>query len=284
MASSTDSPGPITKTIEDAGLVLKILAGKDKFDATTSEKKAPDYLKDMKKSMRELSVGIPKEYFIKEMDKEVIEKVKKAIELFKNRGITIKEVSLLDPNYSVAVYTVIQRSEVSSNLARYDGIRFGPSVKDARTLEELYEKTREKGFEDEVKRRIMLGTYALSAGYYDEYYKKAMKVRTVLKQEFDDAFKKVDVILAPVSPSPPFLIGKHENDPLAMWLEDVFTETVNPTGCPSLAIPSGFTKAGLPVGMQIIGPQFSEDVLFRLGYHFQNATDYHEKLPPLLKD
>ena len=147
----------------------------------------------------------------------------------------------------------------------------------------MYESVRSEGFEDEVKRRIMLGTYALSSGYIDAYYKKAMKVRTILKKEFDDVFSKVDVFLGPVAPTPPFEIGKHKDDPLAMWLEDAFTATLNPTGCPGLAIPAGFTKSGLPIGMQIIGPQFSEELLFRLGYHFQKATDYHKRLPPLIK-
>lgn len=283
--SSLDTVGHMAKTVEDLALVLEKTAGVDEHDATTVDKKVPEYTKKMKESIASLQIGLPKEYFSKGgIDKEVERAVRKSAEIFDNLGCHIEEISLPHTEYAIAAYYLTAISEVSANLARYDGVRFGYRNKKAKNLKELYEKTRDEGFEDEVKRRIMLGTYALSAGYYDAYYKKAMQVRTILMREFDEAFKRVDVILAPVAPTPPFKIGAHTDDPLAMWLEDAFTVTLNPTGCPGLAIPSGFTKSGLPIGMQLIGPQFSENVLFRLGYHFQNATDYHTISPKIAQN
>lgn len=281
--SSLDTVGHMGKSVEDVALILEKTAGVDRNDATTVPMKVPNYTKEMKKSPASLQIGIPKEYFPEGgIDPEVEKLIRDAAERFDNLGCHIEEISLPHTEYAVSAYYLTAISEVSANLARYDGVRFGYSDESADTLDELYEKTRAKGFEDEVKRRVMLGTYALSAGYFDAYYKKAMQVRTVLKREMEDAFKKVDVILAPVSPTPPFKIGSHTDDPLAMWLEDAFTVTLNPTGCPGLALPAGFTESGLPVGMQLIGPQFGESTLFRLGYHFQQATDYHLQKPELI--
>ena len=267
MASSTDSPGPITKTIEDAALVLKVLAGKDKFDATTKRSNlVMNKVRPLRKSLRGLRIGVPKEYFIKEMDKEVIKKVKEAIKLFKNEGLVIKEVSLLDPKYSVAVYTVIQRSEVSSNLARYDGIRFGN------------DRTK---FGDEAKNRIMLGTYTLSAGYYDQYYLKAQKVRTLICQDFEDVFKSVDVLIAPTTPTSALEIGASEKSPMFGELQDILVEASSMAGLPGVNLPCGFTKNNLPIGMQIIGPQFSEELLFKVGHGYQQLTNWHKKRPKI---
>ncbi|MBN2015535.1 Asp-tRNA(Asn)/Glu-tRNA(Gln) amidotransferase subunit GatA [Candidatus Dojkabacteria bacterium] len=282
--SSLDTVGHIGRSVEDIALILEETAGVDTNDATTVPVDVSSYTERMKESIGSIQIGIPKEYFPKGgIDKEVEATVREAAKTFDEMGCHIEEISLPHTEYAIAAYYLTAISEVSANLSRYDGIRFGYRTKEAKDLKGLYEKTRAEGFEDEVKRRIMLGTYALSAGYYDAYYKKAMQVRTILKREFEEAFKRVDVILAPVAPTPAFKVGEHLNDPLAMWLEDAFTVTLNPTGCPGLAIPAGFSKSGLPIGMQIIGPQFSEDLLFRLGYHFQNATDYHEQRPEIVK-
>lgn len=268
MASSTDSPGPITKTVEDAALVLQVLAGKDKFDATTFDKEILNYSESLKgiKGLKGLKIGVPKEYFIKEMDKEIIKKVKKVIKLFSGEEAVIKEVSLLDPKYSVAVYTVIQRSEVSSNLARYDGIRFG--------------NDRMK-FGNEAKNRIMLGTYTLSAGYYNQYYLKAQKVRTLICQNFKDVFKSVDVLIAPTTPTPALEIGASEKSPMFGELQDILVEASSMAGLPGVNLPCGFTKDNLPIGMQIIGPQFREDLLFKVGHAYQELTNYHKRRPSI---
>ncbi|MBU0975449.1 Asp-tRNA(Asn)/Glu-tRNA(Gln) amidotransferase subunit GatA, partial [Patescibacteria group bacterium] len=283
--SSLDTVGHMARNVEDVALILKSTAGIDRFDSTTVDVPVPDYLEEMKHSIQGTQIGLPKEYFNAEgFDPEVKKIILEAVDTFDDLGCHIEEISLPHSKYAIAAYYLSAISEVSANLARYDGIRFGFSAKDTASVNELYEITRSKAFEDEVKRRIMLGTYALSAGYYEAYYKKAMQIRTILKKEIDEAFKRVNVILAPVSPKLPFKIGEHENDPLSMWLEDIFTNGLNPTGCPGLAIPAGFSKSKLPVGLQLIGPHFSEHILFRLGYHFQNATDFHEVLPSLVED
>lgn len=283
--SSLDTVGPIARSVEDLALILEKIAGEDERDATTVPCEVHNYIEEMKSSVSGIQIGIPKEYFPdKGLDKEIKNKVLEAAKTFEDLGCHIEEVSLPSTEYAIACYYLTAISEVSANLARYDGIRFGYSDKSSKNLQDFYKKTRSNSFEDEVKRRIMLGTFALSSGFYDEYYKKAMQVRTLLVNEFNEVFKNVDVLLAPVSPTLPFKIGLHKNDPLAMWLEDAFTVTLNPTGCPGLAIPAGFSKKGLPIGMQLIGPQFSESMLFRLGYHFQEATDYHIKKPKLIEE
>ncbi len=281
--SSLDSVGCMARSVEDLASVMEVIAGEDENDATTVQKFVPKYRKEMKKAIASVQIGLPKEYFQSNgIDDAVKDSIQKSAKIFDDLGCHLEEVSLPHTEYAIAAYYLTAISEVSSNLARYDGVRFGYKSENAKNLNELYEKTRSEGFEDEVKRRIMLGTFALSAGYFDEYYKKAMQVRTLLIREFEEAFKDVDVLLTPVAPTPPFDIGAHENDPLSMWLEDAFTVTLNPTGCPGLAIQSGFTKSGLPIGMQLIGPQFSESLLFRLGYHFQNATNFHKKVPYII--
>ncbi|MBL7150319.1 Asp-tRNA(Asn)/Glu-tRNA(Gln) amidotransferase subunit GatA [Candidatus Microgenomates bacterium] len=266
MASSTDSPGPITKTVEDSALVLQVLAGKDELDATTSYEKVPNYPRDMKKRVGSLRIGVSEEYFVSGMEKEVSQKVKEAIKVLARLGAKIAKISLLDPKYSVAVYTVLQCSEVSSNLARYDGIRYG--------------KDRTK-FGEEAKRRIMLGTYTLSAGYYEAYYKKAQQARTLICKDFDKAFKKVDLIIGPTSPSTALSVGASKESAMFGELSDILLEPSSIAGLPGLNIPCGFSKGRLPIGMQIIGPKFSEDLLFRVGYAYEQATEWHKRKPKL---
>jgi len=256
MASSLDSPGHFAKTVKDSAFILGVTAGQDPLDATTPNIPVDDYLKTIEQEIKGVKIGLPKEYFAEGISSEMKEKVNEAVLIFEKLGAKIIEISLPHTQYALACYYLIQPSEVSSNLARYDGIRFG------------YERQK---FEDEAKRRIMLGTFALSSGYYDAYYLKAMKVRTLIKQDFDRAFEKVDAILAPVSPTPPFKIGEKVDDPLKMYLSDIYTVTANLAGIPGLALPVGFI-AGLPVGIQVLGPQFSEKLLFRIGYNFEQET------------
>lgn len=267
MASSLDCPGPITKTVEDAALILQILAGKDPNDATTSPQRVPDYVRSLKssKSLKGLKMGLPKEYFFEEMDQKVVETVQKAIKVFEKMGAEIKEVSLLDPKYSVAVYTIIQRSEVSSNLSRYDGIRYGAN---------------RANFGEEAKRRIMLGTHALSSGYYEQYYLKAQKVRTLICRDFDKVFKEVDLLVAPTSPSVALEIGAAAKDPMFGEKQDILVEASTLAGLPGVNLPCGFSQ-NLPVGMQIIGPQFAEELLFRVGHAYEQATNWYRRKPKL---
>lgn len=266
MVSSLDSIGHFTKTVEDSALILRITAGQDKFDATTPIVPVPNYLKKIRKKQKKIKIGLPNEYFGKGVSKEIKRAVEKAAKILEDNGFSFEEINLSLTKYACAVYYIIQPAEVSSNLARYDGIRYGNF---------------RKSFGSEAKRRIMLGTYTLSAGYYEAYYLKAMKVRSLIIKDFTKAFNKVDLLLAPVSPTPPFNLGEKINDPLKMYLSDILTISVNLAGLPALAIPCGFTKSNLPIGMQIIGPQFSEDLLFRVGYAYQKITDWHKRKPKL---
>jgi len=253
MASSLDAIGHFTKTVEDSALILKITAGHDDFDATTPKIFVPDYEKNLGKSIKGLKLGFPKEYFNTGLNEEIRKKINESLEQFKKLGVEVKEVSLPHTEYALAAYYIIQPSEVSSNLARYDGLRFGFG---------------RENFGDEAKRRIMLGTYTLSSGYYEAYYLKAMQTRTLIKKDFDEVFKKVDVLLTPVSPTLPFKIGEKATDPLQMYLSDIFTVTANLAGLPGLAIPNDKVN-NLPVGFQILGPQFSEEKLFQVGYQYE---------------
>lgn len=264
-ASSLDTIGPIGKTVEDLALILKIIAGKDKFDATTSEMPVPDYIESLK-SLKSLRVGLPKEYFAKGINNEVKQRVLAAIEVFKQKGLKIIEVSIPMLKYAIPVYYLLVCSETSSNLARYDGIRYGHK----RDI-----------FGTEAKRRIMLGTYALSSGYYDQYYLKAQKARTLIIEDYKKAFEQCDCLIAPVSPGAAFKIGEKVDNPLEMYLADIYTATINTAGIPSLALPCGFTKNGLPIGMQIIGPQFSEELLLQVGHYYQGLTEWHRCKPKL---
>lgn len=265
MASSLDSIGHFAKDVADSALILRVTAGKDPLDATTLDEKVPDYTKNLKKGVKGLRIGIPQEYFQKGIDNEVKGVVEKAIKKLESLGAKPVTISLPHTQYALAVYYIIQPAEVSSNLARYDGIRYG------------FPRDR---FADEAKRRIMLGTFTLSTGYYEAYYLKAMQVRTLIKEGFDKAFSKVGVILTPASPAPPFKLGEKTDDPLKMYLSDIYTVTANLAGVPGLSVPAGFVN-GLPVGIQLLGPQFSEELLFQAGYAYEQATDWHKMKPKL---
>lgn len=274
MASSLDTIGIISKTVEDIAIVLEIIAGSDKRDSTTPQIKVDDYLEELSRDIAGLKIGVPREYFIKGLNSEIKKSVDQAIKKLKDLKCEIVEISLPHTEYAVAVYYIIAPSEISSNMARYDGIRYGYSAtnnKDERAenLMEIYTKTRSKGFGDEVKRRIMIGTYALSSGYYDAYYKKATQARALIKKDFDSAFKSVDAILAPVTPTPAFKIVEKTDNPLDMYLEDIFTIPINLAGVPALSVPFGSVN-NLPVGVQIIGKHFDEKTILKIGHHLSN--------------
>ncbi len=261
MASSLDTVGCFGKEIADLALLLQIMAGRDKYDATSLNQPVPNYQQNLNKKKENLKIGLPKEYFSQGLDKKVEKKIKEAINTLEKQGAEIFEVSLPHTSYALAVYYIIQPSEVSSNLARYDGLRYG------------FDRT---FFNEEAKRRIMLGTYALSAGYYEAYYLKAMKVRTLIKKDFDKVFKKVDLLLTPVSPTLPFKIGEKTTNPLEMYLSDIYTVTANLAGIPALSVPAGLVDK-LPVGFQLLGPQLSEELIFQVAHQFEQIT----KLPKI---
>ncbi len=279
-ASSLDQIGPITKDVADAAFLLGVIAGHDPMDSTSADVLVPDYMKALKKKdLKKLKVGIPAEFFAEGLDPEVEQAVRAAIDELKSLGGEIKEIQLPRTDAAVAVYYVIATAEASSNLARFDGVKFGLRSKDTKDLLDLYTKTRQEGFGSEVKRRIMLGTYALSSGYYDAYYGKAQAVRTLIRQDFDAAFKEVDLIVTPVTPTPAFKLGEKSEDPLQMYLSDIFTISVNLAGLPAIALPCGFSKAGLPIGMQLIGRAFQEDTLLRAAYAYEQSTQWRVKKP-----
>lgn len=277
MTSSTDVPGPITKTVGDAELVMSIIKGRDKNDATTVETKGT---KEPKKEIKDLKIGIPKEYFDEKVDKEVVTLVKEAINELEKKGAKLVEISLPHTKYTVPTYYIITPSEISSNLARFDGIRYGVRQGDEGDLENVYLNSRGKGFGAEVKRRIMLGTYTLSAGYRDAYYLQAQKVRTKIKEELDFELEKVDCLITPTSPHIAFKIGEQTDDPILMYLEDILVSGPSLAGLPAISIPCGEIE-GLPVGMQIIGKRLDEDALFNIGNIFQDITDWHTNKPKL---
>lgn len=280
MASSLDTIGPFARTVEDLAMVLQVIAGNDVKDATTPKVAVPDYQAGLSGDLKGLKIGVPKEYFVEGLDKEVEKLVRGAMAEYEKMGATLHEISLPYTKYAVAIYYIIMPAELSANLARYDGIRFGLKPEGEVTdIVDQYYRTRNEGFGQEVKRRILTGTYVLSAGYFDAYYRKAMKVRTLIKQDFEKAFKEVDVIMTPVSPTTAFKIGEKNNDPLAMYLEDAFTIPASMAGVPALSIPCGFSAAGMPVGLQIIAPQFAEDKLLKIGHQYQLITDFHKKTP-----
>lgn len=279
-ASSLDQIGPITKDVADAAFLLGIIAGHDPMDSTSADVPVPDYMKALKKKdLKKLKVGIPAEFFAEGLDPEVEQAVRAAIEELKSLGGEIKEIQLPRTDAAVAVYYVIATAEASSNLARFDGVKFGLRAKDTKDLLDLYTKTRQEGFGPEVKRRIMLGTYALSSGYYEAYYGKAQAVRTLIRQDFDAAFKEVDLIVTPVTPTPAFKLGEKSEDPLQMYLSDIFTISVNLAGLPAIALPCGFSKAGLPIGLQLIGRAFQEDTLLRAAHAYEQSTQWRTKKP-----
>jgi aspartyl-tRNA(Asn)/glutamyl-tRNA(Gln) amidotransferase subunit A len=268
MASSLDTVGPITKTVEDMAIVMSAIAGQDPLDATTVPDGVPDYYGLLSKDISGLTIGIPKEYFeVEGIDPEVKLITEQAIDKFKKLGCKVKDVSLPHTKYSIAVYYIIVPSEDSSNLGRLDGIRYGVRAK-AKNLYQIYAESRRDGFPEEVKRRILIGTYALSAGYYDAYYKKAQQVRTLIRKDFDNVFKEVDVLLTPTSPFPAFGVGEKSNDPLAMYLADVMVGPAAVAGMPAISVPAGKSKTNLPIGVQIIGPRLSEEKVLKVGNAF----------------
>jgi aspartyl-tRNA(Asn)/glutamyl-tRNA(Gln) amidotransferase subunit A len=279
-ASSLDQIGPITKNVMDSAILLNIISGHDPFDSTSAPVPLPDFTAVLGKDINGMRIGIPKEYFIEGMDKEVEESVKEAIKKLELLGAIPVEVSLPHTGYAVATYYVLATSEASSNLARYDGVKYGFRG-EGKDLIDMYMNTRAQGFGAEVKRRIMLGTYALSAGYYEAYYKKAQQVRTLIKKDFEDAFRKADVILTPTSPTAAFKIGEKTADPLQMYLSDIFTISVNLAGVPAVSIPCGFTSNDLPVGLQLIGKHFDEESILKVAYAYEQATKWHRRKPNL---
>ncbi|HJR76093.1 MAG TPA: Asp-tRNA(Asn)/Glu-tRNA(Gln) amidotransferase subunit GatA [Nitrospiraceae bacterium] len=279
-ASSLDQIGPITKDVTDAAILLGAIAGHDPRDSTSADVPVPDYLKSLRKrDVKKLRLGVPLEYFGEGLDEDIERAVGAGIEELKNLGAELKEIKLPTTDAAVAAYYVIATAEASSNLARYDGVKYGLRAKDANDLLDMYMKTREEGFGSEVKRRIMLGTYVLSAGYYDAYYGKAQAVRTLIKQDFEAAFEEVDFIVTPVTPTPAFKFGEKSNDPLQMYLSDIFTISANLAGLPAIAVPCGFSRDGLPIGMQLIGRAFDEATILRAAYAYEQATQWHLKQP-----
>jgi aspartyl-tRNA(Asn)/glutamyl-tRNA(Gln) amidotransferase subunit A len=277
-ASSLDQIGPITKDVTDCALVLNAIAGHDKLDSTSADIPVPDYTESLKPDVTGMKIGIPKEYMGEGIDAEIREAVLEAAKIFEKMGASFEEISLPHTEYALWAYYIIAPAEASSNLARYDGIRYGVRAKDYDDLIDLYKKTRSEGFGAEVKRRIMLGTYALSSGYYDAYYLKAQKVRTLVKRDFDEAFKKYDFILVPIAPTIAFKIGENTDDPLKMYMNDVCTIPVNMAGLPGISLPCGFSQ-GMPIGLQIIGKPFDEPTILRAAYAFEQATDFHKNKP-----
>jgi len=279
-ASSLDQIGPFAKDVIDAALVLRVIAGRDPLDSTSADVPAPDFVAELGRPIEGLRLGVPREYFVEGMDPEVEASVREAIEVLKRLGGRAEPISLPTTDYALAAYYLIAPAEASSNLARYDGVKYGSRAAGARDVIDMYSKTRARGFGPEVKRRIMLGTYALSAGYYAAYYGKAQKVRTLVRRDFDAAFARVDVIVAPTTPNLPFKHGEKE-DPLAMYLNDVLTIPVNLAGLPGISVRCGFSLAGLPIGLQFIGRPFDEATLLRAAHAYEQATGWQTRRPPL---
>lgn len=279
-ASSLDQIGPITKNVRDSAILMNIIAGHDICDSTSADLPVPDFTSLLGHDIKGLKIGIPKEYFIEGLDREVDESVKEAIRTLESLGAVPVEISLPHTGYAVATYYILATSEASSNLARYDGVRYGLRV-EGEDLIDMYMRTKEEGFGAEVKRRIILGTYALSSGYYDAYYKKAQQVRTLIVQDFEKAFEGVDLIVTPTTPTPAFKAGEKTEDPLQMYLSDIFTISINLAGVPGISVPCGFTSENLPVGLQLIGRHFDEASVFKAAYAYEQATQWHKRKPAL---
>lgn len=280
-ASSLDQIGPFGWTVEDVAQILNVISGPDPMDSTSVPREVPDYTKALTGDIRGLRVGVPKEYFAEGVSTEVRAAVMAAVGVLRGLGAETVEISLPYTDYALATYYIVAPAEASSNLARYDGVRYGTRVEKANSHIELFERTREQGFGAEVKQRIMVGTYALSAGYYDAFYLKAQKVRTLIRRDFDAAFTQCDVIATPTAPTTAFGIGEKSDDPLAMKLSDICTIPANMAGLPGLSLSCGFDGGGLPIGLQLMGPAFSEETLLRVGHAYQGATDWHTRRPAL---
>ncbi|MBW8065292.1 MAG: Asp-tRNA(Asn)/Glu-tRNA(Gln) amidotransferase subunit GatA [Nitrospira sp.] len=281
-ASSLDQIGPITKDVADAAVLLNVIAGHDPQDSTSADLPVPDYTRALKKKdVKKLKIGVPREYFAEGLDPEVEQAVRAALDQLNELGGEIIDVSLPMTGVAIATYYVIATAEASSNLARYDGVKYGLRSKQAKDLLEMYMKTRQEGFGPEVKRRIMLGTYTLSAGYYEAYYGKAQAVRTLVRRDFDAAFQEVDLIVTPVMPTPAFKLGEKIEDPLQMYLSDIYTISVNLAGIPAISLPCGFSKVGLPIGLQILGRPFQEETVLRAAYAYEQATNWRTRRPTI---
>ncbi|MDH5182754.1 MAG: Asp-tRNA(Asn)/Glu-tRNA(Gln) amidotransferase subunit GatA [Gammaproteobacteria bacterium] len=281
-ASSLDQAGPMTRTAEDAALMLNVMAGFDERDSTSMDRAVPDYTAELNQDLKGLKIGLPKEYFGEGLDAGVAKAVEAAIEEYKKLGAEVVEISLPNTGLSVPTYYVVAPAECSSNLSRFDGVRFGYRCEDPKDLEDLYKRSRGEGFGDEVKRRILVGAYALSAGYYDAYYLKAQKLRRLISDDFTKAFEQVDVIMGPTSPSVAFKRGERSDDPVSMYLSDIFTIAANLAGLPGMSVPAGFAGK-LPVGLQIIGNYFEESRLLNVAHQYQQVTDWHTRAPEEFK-
>jgi aspartyl-tRNA(Asn)/glutamyl-tRNA(Gln) amidotransferase subunit A len=279
-ASSLDQIGPITRSVEDNAYLLEAIAGVDPMDSTSANVEVPSFIQSLTGDIKGLKIGVPKEYLGEGVQEEVKQSVLDALKKLEGLGAVWEEVSLPHSKYALATYYLLSSSEASANLSRFDGVRYGYRTPNAQNLIELYKKTRAEGFGDEVKRRIMLGTFALSSGYYDAYYKKAQKVRTLIKKDFEDVFEKYDVIVGPTAPTPAFKIGEKTSDPLTMYANDILTIPVNLAGVPAISIPCGFSN-GLPLGLQIVGKHFDESTIYRVAHAFEQNTDYHKQKPAL---
>ncbi len=277
-ASSLDQAGPFARTAEDAAMLLNVMAGFDENDSTSVDRAAPDYTKNLNDSIKGLRIGIPKEFFGEGLDSEVAKHIQAALKEYEKLGATLHEISLPHSALSIPAYYVVAPAECSSNLARFDGVRFGYRCENPVDLEDLYKRSRSEGFGSEVKRRIMIGTYVLSAGYYDAYYIKAQRIRRLICDDFTSAFNNVDVIMGPTAPTPAFKIGEKSDDPLSMYLSDIYTIAVNLAGLPGMSIPAGFVN-GLPIGLQLIGNYFEEAKILNAAHAYQKATDWHTRTP-----
>jgi aspartyl-tRNA(Asn)/glutamyl-tRNA(Gln) amidotransferase subunit A len=280
-ASSLDQIGPITKDVTDCALLMKVISGHDNMDSTSVNLEVPDYLKSCQKGIKDLKIGVPREYFIEGIDPEVKDALDKALKIFEKLGAKIEEASLPHTEYSLPTYYLIATAEASSNLAKYDGVQYGYRTENYENLSSMYQRSRSEGFGSEVKRRIMLGTYALSSGYYDAYYLKAQKVRTLIKEDFDKAFSKYDILITPTSPTPAFKLKEKVLDPLTMYLSDIYTVPINLAGIPAISLNCGYSKSNLPIGLQIIGKHFSEEIILRAAYNFEKHSDVEKRKPEI---
>ena len=278
-ASSLDQIGPITKDIRDCAMLLEILSGRDRLDSTSLDYPVPSYLKYLVPDLKNMRIGLPREYFVSGMSHEVREAIVQATEVLGKLGAKMEEVSLPHTEYAIATYYLIATAEASSNLARYDGVGYGLRTRGKSNLVEMYKKSREEGFGEEVKRRIMLGTYVLSKGYHEDYYGRAGKVRTLVRQDFEEVFQICDAVITPVSPTVAFKIGEKVDDPLKMYLSDIFTISANLAGIPGISIPCGYSREGLPIGLQILAKAFDETTLLRVAYAYEQNTDWHKREP-----
>jgi aspartyl-tRNA(Asn)/glutamyl-tRNA(Gln) amidotransferase subunit A len=277
-ASSLDQGGPMAHTAEDCAMMLNVMAGFDPMDSTCLDREVPDYTATLNEPLQGLKIGLPKEYFSATLDPQIAERVHAAVAEFEKLGATVKEVSLPNTELCIPAYYIIAPAEASSNLSRFDGVRYGYRCDNPKDLEDMYKRSRGEGFGAEVKRRIMVGTYALCAGYYDAYYNKAQQIRRLIQQDFIRVLEEVDVIMGPTTPHPAFRIGEKSNDPVSMYMEDIYTLSLNLAGLPGMSVPCGQVD-GLPVGLQIIGNYFAEAKLLNVAHRFQQATDWHKQAP-----